>query len=217
MTDQRGNATSEHDLDWLAFCYVAGELSPAERRRFENRLAEDQLAREAVARAVELGQAAAVAFAAEPFTVGHARTARAAWFLRAAWMGVGAAACLAVVLLFDLSWNVGGAGRDGGPPSVASNGGGSADAGDSHEDQQLALLWIEAREQLAARQAEWSRDTEPYLPPTGDEASGVGPPGAQMDEAGDPLAAPSWLLAALEENMMNDEMPADRPARFEEQ
>jgi hypothetical protein len=43
-----------NELDWLAFCYVAEELDPAQRAAFESRLAEDQAACEAVVRAVEL-------------------------------------------------------------------------------------------------------------------------------------------------------------------
>jgi anti-sigma-K factor RskA len=39
-------------LDWLAFCYVADELEPDQRASFENRLLDDQDAREAVAQAV---------------------------------------------------------------------------------------------------------------------------------------------------------------------
>lgn len=42
------------ELDWLAFRYIAGELSEPEAAEFEERLAVDQAAREAVARSVEL-------------------------------------------------------------------------------------------------------------------------------------------------------------------
>ena len=42
------------DLDWLAFRYVAAELSEPECRQFEERLEHDQRAREAVGRAVEV-------------------------------------------------------------------------------------------------------------------------------------------------------------------
>jgi hypothetical protein len=41
------------DLDWLAFCYVADELSESERDEFELLLARDQAARDAVVRAME--------------------------------------------------------------------------------------------------------------------------------------------------------------------
>jgi len=47
------NVTPREDLDWLAFRYLAAELSPAESRQFESRLEHDQQAREAVGRLVE--------------------------------------------------------------------------------------------------------------------------------------------------------------------
>ena len=51
---------NEHeDLDLLAFRYIAAEMTAAEAEAFELRLADDQAAREAVARAVELAQAVA--------------------------------------------------------------------------------------------------------------------------------------------------------------
>ena len=51
----------EHDSEilWLAFRYVAGELAPDEAESFEHCLDQDQEAREAVARAVELTGAVA--------------------------------------------------------------------------------------------------------------------------------------------------------------
>ena len=54
-------AEVEHDSDifWQAFRYVAGEMSPAEAESFEHCLDQDQEAREAVARAVELTGAVA--------------------------------------------------------------------------------------------------------------------------------------------------------------
>lgn len=54
-------ATSRHDLDWLAFCYVTGELSATDVTAFEGRLATDEGACEAVARAMELSMMVAVA------------------------------------------------------------------------------------------------------------------------------------------------------------
>ena len=50
-----GNDDAE--LFWLAYCYVAGELSAAQALEFETRLESDQPAREAVAQAVELSAA----------------------------------------------------------------------------------------------------------------------------------------------------------------
>ena len=60
----------DSDLDWLAFRYVAGELTADEAGRFEARLDHDQAAREAVAGAVGLADALA---AARPSAVGPAR------------------------------------------------------------------------------------------------------------------------------------------------
>lgn len=47
------------DVDLLAFRYIAGEMTAADAELFEQRLADDQAAREAVARAVDMAQAVA--------------------------------------------------------------------------------------------------------------------------------------------------------------
>lgn len=46
--------TPAEDLEWTAFQYIANELPEADAAAFEQRLADDQAAREAVARCVEL-------------------------------------------------------------------------------------------------------------------------------------------------------------------
>jgi ferric-dicitrate binding protein FerR (iron transport regulator) len=46
--------TADRDLEWQAYLYVSGEMSPPAVLQFEERLADDQAAREAVAQAVEL-------------------------------------------------------------------------------------------------------------------------------------------------------------------
>ena len=67
------------DLDWLAFQYVAGELSPAETVAFEDRLACDRHACEAVARMMQTVDALAVAVpAADAYLAMRARTHQAA-------------------------------------------------------------------------------------------------------------------------------------------
>lgn len=55
------DTTTRNDLDWLAFCYVAGELSAAESLAFEDRLAWDEAACEAVALAAKLNLAVVAA------------------------------------------------------------------------------------------------------------------------------------------------------------
>ncbi len=77
------------DLHWLAYRYVADEMSNDEREAFESRLAEDQAAREAVAASVELIGAVVMAERLAP----AARTRRPrvrTWYA--------AAACLALAV-----------------------------------------------------------------------------------------------------------------------
>ncbi len=50
------NENFQDDLDWLAFRYISDELAESERDSFEQMLAEDQAAREAVACAMEQAQ-----------------------------------------------------------------------------------------------------------------------------------------------------------------
>lgn len=94
------------DLDWLAFRYVANEMDADELTAFETRLGEDQAAREAVARAVELGYAVAtvslnheVIAGSSVSTAEVAASANRGWLKPFAWMSAGAAACLVAVLL----------------------------------------------------------------------------------------------------------------------
>ena len=100
------------DLDWLAFRYVAEELSADEAAAFEGRLADDQAAREAVAVAVELAQAiASPTPSVIPMPARHSfptthhspltthASSRRRWVQPLVWMAVGAAACLTIMLL----------------------------------------------------------------------------------------------------------------------
>ena len=59
MTLHRIDEPTTDDAEWLAVRYVLGELPPAEAVAFEERLAVDQPAREAVALAVRLTEALA--------------------------------------------------------------------------------------------------------------------------------------------------------------
>src|SRR5688572_9340811 len=102
--------TSQHELDWLAYRYVSGDLSPSDAEQFETMLLESQPAREAVARAVELME---LVVAAEPAGVTPAAVAPAAietvaaksvagqtrtWMRVTGWLSMATAACLALVL-----------------------------------------------------------------------------------------------------------------------
>jgi hypothetical protein len=96
------------ELDWLAYQYLAGELSDNDALAFEERLAVDQVAREALASAVALSQAIILAGEASP---AHASTHRANlpardgfWLKPAGWLAASAAAVLVMVTTLQLLW-----------------------------------------------------------------------------------------------------------------
>jgi hypothetical protein len=65
----------DREIDWQAFLYVSGEMSPAEIEAFEDQLAHDQEAREALAAAAVLVGKLAIARPAAPETLRVAPTA----------------------------------------------------------------------------------------------------------------------------------------------
>jgi hypothetical protein len=60
------------ELELLVFQYVSGELAAEDVERFESRLADDQSAREAVARVVQIGQAVVLSAEDKAIAVGKA-------------------------------------------------------------------------------------------------------------------------------------------------
>jgi len=48
------NTESNNDLEWMAFCYLTGDLTPDDAAAFEQRLGDDQTVREAVCRMAAL-------------------------------------------------------------------------------------------------------------------------------------------------------------------
>src|SRR5262245_16159830 len=91
------------ELAWLAFRFIAGEMTADETTAFELRLADDQAAREAVAAAVELFHAVCAAEAAEP-VVAVAAKERSTWSQKVTWVASGA---VAAALLVMVSLNLG--------------------------------------------------------------------------------------------------------------
>jgi hypothetical protein len=89
----------EADLEWTAYLYVTGGLSSLEEAAFELHLAEDQVAREAVAGAVELAGALA---AIEPGDWVRPRRHRSSARRVLAWSALAAAASLVVASLWAL-------------------------------------------------------------------------------------------------------------------
>jgi hypothetical protein len=108
------------DLDWLAFRYVAGELNESEAEAFEQRLAEQQPAREAVASAVEIVETVTAAEHLEEIPMVATAAREASHWRHVAWLAitVGVAACCASLALFYWS---GGWQSDQQQPAVASD------------------------------------------------------------------------------------------------
>ena len=166
--------TCSNELDWLAFCYAAGELSEQDTVQFESRLATDQPAREALARAVELTQTVVAAESqsgqiAAAASVSLANRTRKNWNTGLIWVAMGGvAAMLLAILNFPAPVR---------KPSVGNQ-------------QQLAFAWTEARAQMAnAAEA----DVWPAL-------DGLGEIDAETTTdlvVTEVAEAPSWLTAAL--------------------
>lgn len=210
------------ELDWLAFRYIAGELSASEADAFETRMADDQQAREAVARAVGLAFTLAAAGPRTPEPCpADARTAEAGRHGRmarlAAWLTVAAAACLAGVWAYQ-SFQ-GSASQPGSRRQVAGE---EEAAVLENPRQQLALLWSRTREELAVlydddrvfdsadlmesfEAAAWSSIEDPFEP--------------DLATPDDLLAAndpPTWMLAAVRARLGEAETESHGPSLSQE-
>ena len=97
-------AIGDAELFWLAFQYVAGELTQDSAMAFEARLEHDQSAREAVAAAVEMVASVSSVeckLPARPTELTPASkdwSQSSVWSIPAGWLAVGAAACVGLML-----------------------------------------------------------------------------------------------------------------------
>ncbi len=171
--------TDKNELDWSSFCYAAGELSADEAAAFEARLADDQAAREALARAVELAEAVASAESLAPVVA--ARSQSNVWTKRLTWMAIGSAASLLVALLWSGAWSW------PADESVAST-----------EQSRLAAAWSQTRRELAETESDlW------YLKHlTASDAADLpeSPAASAMIDDAELLdtVTPTWMTAAVE-------------------
>jgi hypothetical protein len=169
------NEFDANDLDWQAFCYAAGEFDVAEAAQFEARLADDQSAREALGRAVELVQTIAAA-ESQPRLVSPPVHARATWRSQVSWMAIGGVASLLIALLW--SGVVG--------PSWKS----ARHTAAVRAHQQLASAWTATRHRWAASAEpdNWSSEVA-----IAEAEEWISDPMAadELDEA------PTWLMAAV--------------------
>ena len=173
------NAKHREDLDWLAFRYVAAELSPAESREFQRRLEEDQEAREAVGRIVEVTCAVrSLDWDAAP-RVARVRRSRPWYQDRRVQMIAGLALGLALaVLVWDLPRGKDAGKRDGGmatlPPAA-----------------ELAVVWSSARAELNTRPDEETANWK-WLAPADRESD------LSIPALGEAVAdTPDWMVSAV--------------------
>ncbi|HUG92976.1 MAG TPA: hypothetical protein VML55_19200 [Planctomycetaceae bacterium] len=182
------------DLGFEAFRYVAGEMADAESAAFEQRLAADQQAREAVARAVEIAQAVtvlgpqAVAAAGPAFASVRRPSRRAALVMLVATV----AACLLLAVALD---PFGRSGRDPVGDGLLADSGRPANAA------RLVEFWTDADDLLA--RSEDTSALEGYGASWIDEPGTAGENGADSDFA--------WMLAAVSAEMPtpDNELPPE--------
>jgi hypothetical protein len=181
------NQSSKHERDelaWLAFQYVAGELPAAAADQFEERLALDQTAREAVAQSVELYHAVAAVEAAT--TVGVVTIAakeKSTWSQRLVWLSTGAAAA---ALLAVATWNANGL-LSSFNSKVSSKPGVSPD---------LVKAWTAVRADLARADEEATSDETSR--PMASDLTDAELAAIVEEELALPMDTPSWMTAAVQ-------------------
>jgi len=177
------DSDQQYDLDLLAFQFLTNELGDSDRESFENRMASDQEAREALARVVQITQTLAVvqqSFLVTPVSQTPATGKRKVQRRRVAWAVGAVAGCLVVLLVaYQAIQNVGNYTR----PIIATDN--SSTAG-TEESDQLAFAWIETVGELATDSGDDSSIENEVL--IADEP---------LDGGAPPLSAPDWMLAAI--------------------
>ena len=173
------------DVEWTSFCYVLGELTAAEASQFEQLLAADQAAREAVARASQLCQALNQAAAPTAFVslpAGHVepnRLRRSPRIRTLGWLTVGSGIALALLVMFAAS-------RSGGPETNSR----------SARELAVAHSWVTAREQYSDSSPLGVSESESVELGWDDLAvAELSLIDETRSDAG--LVAPSWMVAAV--------------------
>ena len=109
--------STETDLDWLAFRYISGEMDASETEQFESLLADDQAARDAVVRAVELSQtilAAQSVGSTSCLRIDARQSVSQPWLQHITWISSSVAALLLIALALNFN-------RPSSPPSSESD------------------------------------------------------------------------------------------------
>lgn len=204
------------ELDWLAFRYIAGELSEPEAAEFEERLALDQDAREAVARSVELTSTLATSLDASAKSEAGSLTSRNSKVVasrsslsRARWGLLASTAALA--LLTTIVWW----------PSSSRDDLAVTDA-ETHDAEQLVAMWsdkefpaVEVKVSPAAVKVEPEHQAAVQNDEPGelvaqngnDEIVDLAPDreiDADKNAEQDRHAAPDWMVAGVSLELSNE-------------
>jgi anti-sigma factor RsiW len=194
------------ELFWHSFRYLSDEMSVSEMAAFEEQLASDQAAREAVAKAVELVQTLRAipaglrpSLADAPSMELAPTSRRDTWMQPVGWLSLGAAACLAVVMTVQTFI---------GQANLAQSTVATLPLPAAPEN--VALAWAQHHSQSQAQSDDPSSPAESVLPEESASADGEATPAEASDSVAvqrseDHLAAedsseastPSWLLAAV--------------------
>jgi hypothetical protein len=186
----------KRELDWLAFCYAAGELNAAEAEAFEVTLSNDQAAREALARAVDLSQTVAAAEAQSEQVLTPAARLSSNWNARLSWMAIGGLASLLLALLWS---------GVVGPTWTAAQRRISAPA-----QQELALAWNMTRTEIANVREVGLWSPTAAANDADDEPAG----GLAIDDLG-VGDSPSWMTAAVWSQAIDNSDPPAEPSSGE--
>lgn len=178
------NGKQREDLDWLAFRYVAAELSPGESREFERRLEQDQQAREAVGRVVEVTCAVRSLDGDAAPLVAPVRRLRPWHHRRGVRLAAGLALGLAIALLI---W---------GPPRDEQAGQRNGSLAGVPQPAELALVWSHARTELNSPEDEDATGWH-WLAPANREtdASMFVDRQAAVEQAA--VDTPEWMVSAV--------------------
>lgn len=174
--------SNAQELAWLAFRYVSGELSASEATDFELRLADDQIARDAVVAAVELSQtvlAAEIQTSTSVAVLSPSSISQQPWSAQVAWLACSASACLVIALAVNFSTS---------QPRPLGHVPADADA--------LAAAWHEQLDETVAFNTLESNNLV-----VGDEEASI-----DLETAA--TAAPSWMLDAVH-LLHGDHLPAE--------
>ncbi|MEQ8790756.1 MAG: hypothetical protein RIC55_30945 [Pirellulaceae bacterium] len=189
---------NSENLNWLAFRYIASEMSAEEQQQFEVRLADDQSVREAVEEAVALHEAVCLAGREAPLAGCEAALVQRG-VPHPAWVMAVAASVLVVVAL---AWLVTQRSDSGDPQAGGDPPRGEQPAVPERgvRTDSLALTWAALRTEQASADS-LVRSSEDWNDDAGIAAK------SDNDGVKEEGELPAWLLTAVSANRAPVEKP----------